>query len=185
MAFLIRPAREGDVPGITEVELTAGRTSPAAAWKFGAGISAAIMDSHRLVLVAEPTPDVPGDGSSAVVGWAKTHYWEYPDGPAPAGYYLGGITVARRFRRQGVAAALTEGEVGVDLGAGGSGLVCGQRPKSSVARPPPALGLSGGGPRAGIPHGDVRRRRGTVAQGVASEGLRRGTRAISVHAFAM
>jgi ribosomal protein S18 acetylase RimI-like enzyme len=108
MAFLIRPAREGDVPGITEVELTAGRTSPAAAWKFGAGISAAIMDSHRLVLVAEPTPDVPGDGSSAVVGWAKTHYWEYPDGPAPAGYYLGGITVARRFRRQGVAAALTE-----------------------------------------------------------------------------
>ncbi|XAS72226.1 GNAT family N-acetyltransferase [Micrococcaceae bacterium Sec5.1] len=108
MSFLIRPAREGDVPGITEVELTAGRTSPAAASKFGAGISAAIMDSYRLVLVAEAPPDMPRDGSPGVVGWAKTHYWDHSDGPAPAGYYLGGITVAPHFRRQGVAAELTE-----------------------------------------------------------------------------
>ncbi|MGO4589340.1 GNAT family N-acetyltransferase [Paenarthrobacter sp. 2TAF44] len=108
MSFLIRPARESDVPGISEGELTVGRTSLAAAGRFGEGISAAIRDSHRLVLVAEAPPDMPRDGGSAVVGWSKTHYWDYSDGHAPAGHYLGGITVAPHFRRQGVAAALTE-----------------------------------------------------------------------------
>ncbi|MET4621198.1 GNAT superfamily N-acetyltransferase [Arthrobacter sp. 2762] len=42
------------------------------------------------------------------MGWAKTHYRDHSDGPARAGCYLGGITVARLFRRHGVAAALTE-----------------------------------------------------------------------------
>ena len=59
MSFLIRPASEDDVLRIAEVEVTAGRTSPAAASAFGAGISAAIMDSHRLVKVAEVPLDVP------------------------------------------------------------------------------------------------------------------------------
>jgi len=67
----------------------------------GSNIRAALLE-----LTAQGSPN--GDGSPAVVGWAKTHYWNYSDGPAPAGYYLGGITVARPFRRQGVAAALTE-----------------------------------------------------------------------------
>src|SRR4029453_13923 len=49
-----------------------------------------------------------GGGGFGVVGWAKTPYRYHSDGPAPAGCYLGGITVARPFRRQGVAAALTE-----------------------------------------------------------------------------
>lgn len=60
----------------------------------------AIADDDRLVLLAEEGGDV--------VGWAKTHHWRHDDPPAPAGHYLGGLTVAERWRRRGIATALTQ-----------------------------------------------------------------------------
>ncbi|GGF33709.1 hypothetical protein GCM10011399_28580 [Subtercola lobariae] len=45
--------------------------------------------------------------NGTIIGWAKTHYWNYSDGAASAGHYLGGVTVARHFRRIGVADKLT------------------------------------------------------------------------------
>ncbi len=51
-------------------------------------------------------------GGSAVVGWAKTHYWDYADGLALAGQYLGGVTVRPDFRRRGLAAQLTAVRLG-------------------------------------------------------------------------
>ncbi|GGV42751.1 GNAT family N-acetyltransferase [Paenarthrobacter nicotinovorans] len=108
MGFLIRTATEVDVPGIVAAELAAGRTAPAAARAFGLRIGSAIADPGRLVLVAGMPPDVPAGGGSAVVGWAKTHQWDFPDGSAPAGHYLAGITVLPDFRRRGLAQELTE-----------------------------------------------------------------------------
>jgi aminoglycoside 6'-N-acetyltransferase I len=43
-----------------------------------------------------------------IIGWGKTHFWSYADGPAPAGHYLGGVTVSPESRRQGIARALTQ-----------------------------------------------------------------------------
>ncbi|MGR0161320.1 hypothetical protein [Paenarthrobacter nitroguajacolicus] len=40
---------------------------------------------------------------AAVVGWAKTHLWDFPDGPALAGHYLAGVTVLPDFRRRSLA----------------------------------------------------------------------------------
>jgi aminoglycoside 6'-N-acetyltransferase I len=42
------------------------------------------------------------------VAWAKTHWWDFADGAAPAGHYLAGITVLPAFRRRGLASGLTE-----------------------------------------------------------------------------
>ncbi|MBT2586917.1 GNAT family N-acetyltransferase [Arthrobacter sp. ISL-95] len=52
-----------------------------------------------------------GRGGSSVVGWAKTHLWDYGDGPALPGHYLGGVTVRPDFRRRGIAAELTGARV--------------------------------------------------------------------------
>lgn len=62
-------------------------------------MAAAIADPSRLVVVA-----VAGE---TVVGWAKTHYWDRADGSAEVGHYLGGVTVEPRWRRRGLARALT------------------------------------------------------------------------------
>ncbi|WP_298461300.1 GNAT family N-acetyltransferase [uncultured Cellulomonas sp.] len=63
-------------------------------------LAAAVVDPERLVVVAT--------SGEELVGWAKTHYWDWSDGPAGAGHYLGGVTVDTPWRRRGVAAALTE-----------------------------------------------------------------------------
>lgn len=63
-------------------------------------LEVAIRDGMRLVAVAV----VDGD----VVGWAKTHHFQSADDPAPAGHYLGGVTVAPDYRRGGVGSVLTE-----------------------------------------------------------------------------
>lgn len=55
-------------------------------------------DRHIVVAVAE----------GSVIGWAKTHLWDHSNGAAPSGHYLGGVTVLPRWRRQGIAVALTE-----------------------------------------------------------------------------
>ncbi|KUM35590.1 GNAT family N-acetyltransferase [Arthrobacter sp. EpRS71] len=108
MTFVIRPAIEADVPGIVALDLAASRLSAATADAFAAKIGAAISDSARFVLVAEIQANVTTEGRSGVVGWAKTHHWNCPDGPAPSGHYLGGVTVLPEFRRRGVATKLTE-----------------------------------------------------------------------------
>ncbi|WP_024818793.1 GNAT family N-acetyltransferase [Arthrobacter sp. 31Y] len=108
MTFVIRPAIEADVPGIVALDLAADRLSSANADAFAANMSAAIFDPARLVLVVETQGSVTMECGSGVVGWAKTHNWDFPDGPAPSGHYLGGVTVLPEFRRRGVATKLTE-----------------------------------------------------------------------------
>ncbi|MCD4852387.1 GNAT family N-acetyltransferase [Arthrobacter sp. AK01] len=112
MDFTIRPADPSDVAGILAADLAAGRTSSADAERFAAGISAAVADPARLVVVAEAHDDANAEGGSGVVGWAKTHFWDYPDGLALAGHYLGGVTVRPDFRRRGLAAELTAVRLG-------------------------------------------------------------------------
>jgi aminoglycoside 6'-N-acetyltransferase I len=56
-------------------------------------------DAERLVLEA-----VIGD---EVVGRAKTHHFDTDSGAAPAGHYLGGVSVLPEFRRRGIGHALT------------------------------------------------------------------------------
>lgn len=91
----IRTARLLDVPSIISVERQTGRTQldPLA-------LEAAVKDENRHVTVA-----ILG---ATVVGWGKTHYWDYSDGDAPSGHYLGGVTVLSSQRRRGVGSALTE-----------------------------------------------------------------------------
>ena len=108
MSFTIRPALPADVAGILAVELDAGRVSATGSGPFAANMTAAMVDPARLVLVAEAQDDTTAAGGSGVVGWAKTHYWDHGDGPAPTGHYLGGVTVRPGFRRRGVAVELTQ-----------------------------------------------------------------------------
>ncbi|NNU26865.1 GNAT family N-acetyltransferase [Isoptericola sediminis] len=89
----VRPAHVGDVPAIEEVQEAAGRA------ELLDGVRAAVPDPERLVLVAE--------AERAVIGWAKTHRFRWTDGVAPAGHYLGGVTVTPAWRRRGVGTALT------------------------------------------------------------------------------
>ncbi|WP_229659778.1 GNAT family N-acetyltransferase [Tersicoccus solisilvae] len=88
--MLIRCAEPEDLPRIAP--LLRGGTI--------ASVDEAIADPDRLVLVAEADGDV--------VGWAKTHHWRRDDPPAPAGHYLGGVSVAEPWRRRGIATALTQ-----------------------------------------------------------------------------
>lgn len=111
MIFAVREATQADVPGILGADIAAGRTSLAVARRFEAAISTAIADHARLVLVAVTAPAVKAEGGPGVVGWAKTHYWDYGDGPALPGHYLGGVTVRPDFRRRGIAAELTGARV--------------------------------------------------------------------------
>ncbi|MFK0041440.1 GNAT family N-acetyltransferase [Paenarthrobacter sp. NPDC090517] len=107
MTFVIRPASQADVPGIIAVDIAAGRTSQALADRFAASLSAAVADHARLVVVAESQDGANIGGGTGVVGWAKTHHWDYDHGPALSGHYLGGVTVRPGLRRLGVAAELT------------------------------------------------------------------------------
>ena len=108
MPYAIRTAREADVPDIVAMELASERVSSSGAERLAIAVAAAVSNPLRLVLVAESEEVSVANESSGVVGWAKTHHWDYSDGPAPAGHYLGGITVLPRCRRQGVASLLTE-----------------------------------------------------------------------------
>jgi aminoglycoside 6'-N-acetyltransferase I len=89
----VRTATVADLAAVERVEQAAERSVQIES------VRAAILDPERVVLVAVV------DGE--VVGWAKTHLYPDADGPAPAGHYLGGVTVAPEHRRQGVGAALT------------------------------------------------------------------------------
>lgn len=95
---VIREADGDDVPAIMELNAHAGRPSG----DPGSYLAAA-DDDGRLLLVAEC--------GQQLVGWGKTHHWDYPDGPAPAGHYLGGVTVLPSYRRRGVGSLLTRRRV--------------------------------------------------------------------------
>lgn len=58
-----------------------------------------LHDPDRFVVVAVV------DGVLVAAG--KTHFFSEPDGPAPAGHYLGGVTVHPDHRRRGIGVAVT------------------------------------------------------------------------------
>ena len=91
---MIRAASDDDAATLADLESTVRHTtsSPDA-------MAAAIADPHRHVVVAVADDEV--------VGWAKTHWWDWSDGPAEAGQYLGGLTVDPRWRGRGAARTLT------------------------------------------------------------------------------
>ncbi|RAN74228.1 GNAT family N-acetyltransferase [Bacillus sp. SRB_336] len=95
VSVTVRPASDLDIPGILDVNNRAGRSanSPASG-------ALAISDPGRQVVVATV--------AGRTAGWAKTHYWDHADGAAPAGQYLGGVTVVPDVGRRGVATALTD-----------------------------------------------------------------------------
>lgn len=94
----IRRATDADLAAIEQVEALAGRTATASM------LLPVLDDADRVLLVAEAR-DARG-GAPQIVGWGKTHHYATPDGPAPAGHYLGGVTVAPAWRRRGVASRL-------------------------------------------------------------------------------
>lgn len=91
----MRPAGLPDVATMVSIERLSGRRALSLS-----AMEAAVIDSDRHVVVAGI------DGT--VIGWGKTHHWNYSDGPAPSGHYLGGVTVLPAWRRCGVGTALTE-----------------------------------------------------------------------------
>lgn len=93
-AVVIRAATDVEAGALAEFESRVRGTTNAVDAMVGA-----IADPLRLVVVAL--------AGGTVVGWAKTHYWDRGDGPAEAGHYLCGVTVDPRWRRRGVARALT------------------------------------------------------------------------------
>jgi aminoglycoside 6'-N-acetyltransferase I len=95
LSVAVRPASDLDIPGILEVNDQAGRPANTAVSR-----ARALADPGRLVVIATV--------AGKMAGWAKTHFWDHPDGAAPAGHYLGGVTVHPDVRRRGVAVALTE-----------------------------------------------------------------------------
>lgn len=90
----VRHAGLRDIAAIISIEEQSRPNQPSSA-----ALEAAVRDPDRHVVVASV------DGET--VGWGKTHFWDYDDGPAPLGHYLGGVTVLPVWRRRGVGAALT------------------------------------------------------------------------------
>ncbi|MFD6176593.1 MULTISPECIES: GNAT family N-acetyltransferase [unclassified Isoptericola] len=114
----VRPAVESDVEAMAAVGLRASRAVRPDAYRRAVG------DQDRCVLVATIAPDLapdlardlgldvePGPGGGAVVGWGQTSLRTAVTDPAPAGHYLGGVTVDPRLRRRGVATALTQARI--------------------------------------------------------------------------
>jgi ribosomal protein S18 acetylase RimI-like enzyme len=87
----IRPATPDDLPAINDVHLACGRPP----WNG----PIAADHQERLVVVAL--------ADDAIVGAGKTHFQAQPDAAAPAGHYLGGLSVHPDHRRRGLGLALT------------------------------------------------------------------------------
>ncbi|WP_420113084.1 GNAT family N-acetyltransferase [Pseudactinotalea sp.] len=94
--LIVRPASFEDVEAIAAVQEAAGRQAHREGWRR------AIADEDRLLLVAEEHE------LRLIVGWAQTYHHREPRDEAPAGHYLGGVTVHPDHRRRGVAVALTD-----------------------------------------------------------------------------
>lgn len=99
IAVELREAGLSDAEPIIEFDSRSGRGAMAED-----SYRSVISDPNRLVLVAET--------AGAVVGWAKTHFWDHGDGPAGAGHYLGGVTVDPAWRRQGIGGRMTQERLG-------------------------------------------------------------------------
>ena len=91
----IRQAVPSDIDGIVAVDHAAARPP-----QDPARLVTTITDPNRLVVVALV--------DDHISGWGKTHFWSNPDGIAPAGHYLGGLTVAPAHRRLGLGVLLTQ-----------------------------------------------------------------------------
>jgi ribosomal protein S18 acetylase RimI-like enzyme len=92
---LIRPAVPDDLEAVNAVHAACGRR----AW------DAATLEprADRYVAVAAV--------GGTIVGVGKTHHQTDPDGEAPAGYYLGGVSVHPDHRRRGVGRAITRARI--------------------------------------------------------------------------
>ena len=87
-------------------------------WRPDALQSLTLTDSQRVLAPRSRTKHVSSsspkckmtrmraEGPTSWVG-QKPHCWDYADGPALSGHYLGGVTVRPDFRRLGVASELT------------------------------------------------------------------------------
>lgn len=95
VAVEVRPAGLLDVATMISIERQSGWNPLSLS-----AMKATVIDSGKHVVVASI--------GGSVIGWGKTHHWDYSDGPAPSGHYLGGETVLPAWRRCGVGAALTE-----------------------------------------------------------------------------
>ena len=95
----LRAATTADVEAVTAIETRAHRTLHPEA------LRRAICTPGRLVLVAEHLGQ---DGAITMVGWAQTYHHTTIVDAAPAGHYLGGLTVDPGWRRQGIATTLTD-----------------------------------------------------------------------------
>ncbi|WP_156225823.1 GNAT family N-acetyltransferase, partial [Pseudactinotalea suaedae] len=95
-ALTVRAATSADLDAIGRIQEAAGRSAHPEGWQR------AIDAPDRCLLVAaEP-------GSGDVVGWAQSYHHTEPQDSAPAGHYLGGVTVHPAWRRRGAAIALTD-----------------------------------------------------------------------------
>ncbi|WP_417221398.1 GNAT family N-acetyltransferase [Arthrobacter sp.] len=93
-ALVLREAGCDDIQAIMELNDRAKRAGGTLA-----SYLAVVEDAQRLLVVACSGTDV--------VGWAKTHWWGHADESAPAGHYLGGVTVDPAWRRRGIGTKLT------------------------------------------------------------------------------
>jgi len=92
---LIRQAVPDELAAINAVHEACGRR----AW------DASIMQAREDRLVAVAVVD------DLIVAAGKTHFQAEPDGGAPAGYYLGGVSVHPGYRRRGLGHALTRARI--------------------------------------------------------------------------
>ena len=90
----VRPATAGDLDHLTRIQIAAGRES------HPDHDARAVADPGVCVLVAEV--------GGWVAGWGTTSCLDTPADLAPAGHYLGGVTVEPDWRRRGIALALTD-----------------------------------------------------------------------------
>lgn len=95
----LRAATTADVEAVTTIETRARRTPHPDA------LRRAIGTPDRLVLVAEHLGQ---NGATTMVGWAQTYHHITVVDAAPAGHYLGGLTVDQDWRRKGIATTLTD-----------------------------------------------------------------------------
>jgi GNAT superfamily N-acetyltransferase len=136
---IVRAALTDDLDSINLVQRAVGR----AAYPPEA-IEAVMNDPTRLLVV--------GVIDRCVAGWAKTHYWHRSEGDAPAGHYLGGVTVYPVFRRLGLGEALTEARLEWiwQRASVGPANACPRRPrgrKSDAGRPEGGRRRPATGPR--------------------------------------
>ena len=99
LTVALRAATTADVEAVAAIETRARRPLQPDA------IGRAIGSPDRLVLVAEHLGQ---DGATTIVGWAQTYHHTTLVDAAPAGHYLGGLTVDPDWRRQGIATTLTD-----------------------------------------------------------------------------